>query len=179
MQFNITTTKTAFSNMYFAYDASTRVVLWRQHYWPGWPKMKPATPDILISSFLDFHIPATIDEFNSFSVRYYDNNLSITDEYYTDLDRERFCLSKLKCQKIYRWLNTLYKKLTNSQGILPGIHNSILGSYEEQLYIQEEQKVKSLINEIMFEFHDNLWLAKTEDEFNDLFIEATRKWIIV
>lgn len=173
------TKKTEFSNMYFAYDASTRVVLWRQHYWPGWPKMKPTTSDILISSFLDFHIPATFDEFNNFSVRYYDNNLSITDEYYTELDYERFRLSKRKCRKIYFWLNNLYKKLTNSQGILPGVYNAIPGSYEEQLYIQEEQKIKSLINEIMLEFHDNLWKAETQKEFNDLYIKATRKWIIV
>jgi hypothetical protein len=135
--------------------------------------------NILISSFLDFHIPATLDEFNNFSVRYYDNNLSIVDEYYTELDYKRFRLSKKKCQKIYVWLNNLYKKLTNSQGILPGIYNTTPGSYEEQLYLQEEQKVKSLINEIMLEFHDNLWLAETKDEFNDLYIKATKKWIIV
>lgn len=175
----MTTTKTAFSNMYFAYDSSTRVVLWRQHQWTGWPKMKPTTPDIMISSFLNFHIPITQPNFDNFSVRYYDNDLSISNIHYNNLDYARFSLSKLKCQKIYYWLNNMYKKLTNSQGILPGIHNVVPGSYEEQLYIQEEQKIKSLITEIMIEYHDNLWNAETEDKFNDLFIEATRKWIIV
>ena len=68
--------------------------------------------------------------------------------------------------------------MTASEGILPGIYGVKPGGFEEKLLQDSSKKIKDLAAEVIYEFHDRLWLAESEDELLNIYNAARAKWLI-
>jgi hypothetical protein len=82
-----------------------------------------------------------------------------------------------RCRRIAAWLSKIHILISESEGILPGIYGVRPGSREEALYIEHNKKIKAVAAEIVYEFHDRMWLAKTEDEFLGVYNAAMARWV--
>lgn len=167
-----------------AVDRDTGVVLYRWPDWPGNPKLMPTDINILFYYHREFsNQPITEANFQDFKVlRKKDTDgrvkLTLEDTAFSESDLERLKLNKQKCLKIAAWLNRIHLKITASDGILPGIYVVKPGSWEEKLHLDNHKKVKEIAAEVIYEFHDKLWLAKSIEELENIYNAATSRWVI-
>lgn len=162
-----------------AMDRATGVILYRWADWPGNPKLMPTDVDIVFLYHKGYSQEVIKEsDFQDFNVIRTRKILTLRTKELTDVDLTRLKLNKLKCQKIAAWLNTLYLKMTASEGILPGIYGVKPGGFEEKLLQDSSKKIRDLAAEVIYEFHDRLWLAETEDEFLNIYNAARAKWLI-
>jgi hypothetical protein len=113
------------------------------------------------------------EEFENFEVQYNVNyiddirkrpiltkhNLTLTDD-----DKQRLRLMRVKCAGIYLWLDSLMDYMKKFDPLLPEVH--LYNDINEKLLIEEEsKKVKELINEIINQYYNKLWMAEDEQTF--------------
>ena len=162
-----------------AMDRATGVIIYRWLDWPGNPKLMPTDVDIVFSYFRGYGEGVIKEtDFQDFNVVRTGKTLSLKINELTDADLTRLKLNKLKCQCVAAWLNTLYLKMTASEGILPGIYGVKPGGFEEKLLQDSSNKIKYLAAEVIYEFHDRLWLAESENELLNIYNAARAKWLI-
>jgi len=163
-----------------AVDRSTQRIVWRWPGWKGYPKMIPADINIVIKNIIcEIDVPITEENFQKFQVRLDSFRKILIDQ--TELDDTNLAklqLQKYKCRQISAWLNKLYMKSSEYEGILPGIYLASPGSYEEQLHKDTAKKVATISQELIYEFHDKMWLAQSAEEFNDILQTARSRWLI-
>jgi hypothetical protein len=162
-------------------DADTKLIVYRWANWPYTPVLTSADVNI---QFFYFSGQTTDDikerDFQNFAVLREKISETATLRLRTfEISAEK--LSQLKfmqfrCRRIAAWLSKIHLLISGSEGILPGIYGVRPGSREEALYIEHNKKIKAIAAEIIYEFHDHMWLAKTEDEFLDVYNAAMARW---
>lgn len=164
-------------------DSATGIIVYRWPNWPGTPKL--ISTDVNIQFFYfrgnsEEHIKE--NDFISFSVirkkeRGTASLILRTVELLPE-KQEQLTLMQLKCRCISAWLNKIHLKISAADGILPGIYGVKPSGADEHLFIENHKKIKAIAAEIIYEFHDRMWLAKTEDEFLDVYNAAIARWVI-
>lgn len=164
-------------------DAETKIIIYR---WPNWPYTPVLTSADINVQFFYFRGQSVDDikenDFQSYSVirEKVDEVMMLrlrTFEISED-KKKQLQLSQFKCRQIASWLSKIHLRISGSAGILPGIYGVQPGSVEEKLLIENNKKIKAIAADIIYEFHDQLWLAKTKDEFLDVYNAAIARWII-
>lgn len=171
------------NNFLCGIDRATNIIVWRWPNWNQWPKMVSVDLDIEIHNFsgLSFDY-ITENDYDNFAVRreFIDGRWALTrsDITLTPDQVNDLAFKKAKCRAISVWLNRLYQKISESEGILPGIYNAALGSQEEKLLLQRRDKVRFLVQEQVANYHDKLWLATNQEELQEILNTAQARWNI-
>lgn len=165
-------------------DTATNVIVYAWPNWPGTPKMIPTDINLVFFHFKGYASDPirgkNFDEFNVVRGTSDDGKLTLKfrQRSLTFEEFQRLTLSKLKCQKISFWLNAIHLRISESEGILPGIYAVTPGSWEERLHQENSKKIKEIASEIICEFHDKLWLAESVTELENIYNAAISKWVI-
>jgi hypothetical protein len=163
-------------------DADTKLVVYRWANWPYTPVLTSADVNIQFFYFSgtaaddikerDFQTFNVVREKISDTATLRLRTFEISNEKVTELKFMNF-----RCRRIAAWLSKINLLIAGSEGILPGIYGVRPDSREEALYIEHNKKIKAIAAEIIYEFHDRLWMAKTENEFLDVYNAAMARWV--